>query len=198
MINRISSQGLNIISRFEGTYLKSYKDVAGYWTIGVGYLLNTQDDLDELNQILDTKFILRDVPTMEITHSQAKKLFREELRKYETAVSQRFKGANLTQEQFDALVSFIYNLGPGAVDPKKSTLARLILQNRDFEGAAQQFVRWSKAGGKRHVGLVLRRMAEATIFTSKKMSLDLIYPQWRELSTKHMYIYRSHVETYYV
>ncbi len=140
-MQRISDKGLALIKSFEGLYLKAYKDVVGVWTIGWGC----------------TEGVKRG---MRITRKQAEEMLRAELAKHEKCVN-KYTTVPLTQGQFDALVSFSYNLGCGAF--RKSTLRRK-LNRGDYEGAAEQFIRWVHAGGRVYKGLVRRRRAETALF----------------------------------
>jgi lysozyme len=86
-----------------------------------------------------------------------------DLEKFESAVSRNVKVA-LTQNQFDALVSFTYNLGEGNL--RSSTLLKL-LNVGDYNGAAAQFLRWDKQAGKPLPGLTKRRHQESLLFMEK-------------------------------
>jgi len=136
-----SQKGLDLIKSFEGLRLSAYKDVAGVVTIGYGTTSGVK--------MGDT-----------ITKERAEELLREDVARFEAQV-QRLVKVPLTQGQHDALVSFVYNLGPGNLS--NSTLLRL-LNSGDYNGAAAQFDRWTKAGGKTLAGLVRRRAAERALF----------------------------------
>lgn len=142
---KTSSQGLNLIKHHEGFRSKAYKDVAGKWTIGYGHLILPH----ELELI-----------TTELTHEQATDILRIDVRDAERSV-QRLIRVGLEQHEFDALVSFTFNLGGGAL--QASTLRRLLNEN-DRVGAAAQFLRWVYAGGKKWKGLVRRREDERDLF----------------------------------
>lgn len=95
------------------------------------------------------------------TRAQADEAFRRELEKHEAAVN-RLVTVELTQPMFDALCSFSYNCGTGAL--QGSTLLKK-LNGGDYEGAAQQFARWNKSQGLVVAGLTRRRAAEAALFS---------------------------------
>jgi len=95
-----------------------------------------------------------------ITKEQASNLLKQDANLAEQAVG-RFIRVALTDGQFDALVSFTFNLGSGAL--QRSTL-RSKLNRKDYAGASREFSRWVWAGGRRLKGLVRRRHAEATLF----------------------------------
>jgi len=95
-----------------------------------------------------------------ITKERAEELLREDVKRFEGYVDRLVK-VPLTQGQYDALVSFVYNLGPGALE--RSTLLDQ-LNRGDYDSAAEQFGRWVFAGGKTLAGLVRRRAAERALF----------------------------------
>lgn len=138
---QISKAGLDLIKQFEGLYLKAYRCPAGVPTIGYGHTAGVA-----MGQT--------------ITQQQADDYLRRDVRQFERAVERLVK-VPLTQGQFDALVSFAFNLGEGAL--AQSTLLRL-LNAGDYAGAAAQFDRWNKAGGRVLPGLVRRRAAERALF----------------------------------
>ena len=141
---QISKAGLDLIKQFEGLYLKAYRCPAGVPTIGYGHTAGVA-----MGQT--------------ITQQQADDYLRRDVRQFERAVA-RLVTVPLTQGQFDALVSFAFNLGEGAL--AQSTLLRL-LNAGDYAGAAAQFDRWNKAGGRVLPGLVRRRAAERALFEAR-------------------------------
>ena len=145
---RISDKGISLIKQFEGLRLTAYQDSVGVWTIGYGW-----------TQPVDGKPIR---PGMTIKEETAERLLRTGLVGYESDVS-KLVNVKLMQGQFDALVSFAYNLGARALST--STLLQK-LNAGDYAGAADEFPRWNKAGGKVLPGLTLRREAERALFLS--------------------------------
>lgn len=143
-----SDKGIALIKQFEGCKLTAYQDSVGVWTIGYGW-----------TQPVDGKPI-RD--GMTIKQETAERLLKTGLVSYESDVSRLVK-VGLTQGQFDALVSFTYNLGARSLST--STLLRK-LNAGDYAGAADEFLRWNKAGGKVLNGLTRRREAERALFLS--------------------------------
>jgi len=133
-----------LIKSFEGLRLSAYKCPADVWTIGYGTTAGVKE-----GQI--------------ITKERAEELLRDDVKRFEDQVLRLVK-VPLTQGQLDALVSFTYNLG--AANLGNSTLLRL-LNAGDYKGAAAQFDRWTKAGGKELPGLVKRRAAERALFEGK-------------------------------
>ena len=143
-----SEKGIALIKQFEGCKLTAYKDSVGVWTIGYGW-----------TQPVDGKPIRSGMTIMQET---AERLLKTGLVSYESDVSRLVK-VGLTQGQFDALVSFTYNLGARSLST--STLLRK-LNAGDYAGAADEFLRWNKAGGKVLNGLIRRREAERALFLS--------------------------------
>ncbi|MHC9213254.1 lysozyme [Serratia marcescens] len=145
---KISDDGMALIKRFEGLRLQAYQDSVGVWTIGYG---GTQPVAG------------RKVGAgMAIDAATAERLLVCGVAQFEQGV-ERLVAVTITQGQFDALVSFAYNLGLRALE--KSTLLRR-LNAGDRQGAADQFGRWVNAGGVRLDGLVARRAAERALFLS--------------------------------
>ena len=141
-----SDKGIALIKQFEGCKLTAYQDSVGVWTIGYGW-----------TKPVDGKPIRAG---MTINQETAERLLKTGLVSYESDVSRLVK-VGLTQGQFDALVSFTYNLGARSLST--STLLRK-LNAGDYAGAADEFLRWNKAGGKVLNGLTRRREAERDLF----------------------------------
>lgn len=147
---RISEKGLNLIKEFEGCKLKAYKCPAGVWTIGIGSTLYPNG----------TK--VKEGDTL-VSEKAAMELLADTLAKYENAVNKETK-VILTQPEFDALVSFTYNVGVGNF--VSSTLLKLLNSGEPSSIVAAQFHRWNKVHGKPCSGLIRRREAEAALFLS--------------------------------
>ena len=141
----ISNKGLALIKKFEGFRDKAYQDVVGVWTIGYGSI-----------KIKGRKVL----PTDTVTEHEAEQLIEQELAQ---DVYPYLYGLGLNQNQFDALCSFIYNLG--ATNFNKSTLKKKLLAE-DYVGASFEFIKWNKAGGKVLRGLDNRRKDEKALFLS--------------------------------
>ncbi len=137
----LSNNGKKLIKKHEGCRLKAYKCPRGVWTIGYGHTNNVRPD---------------DV----ITQDEAEELLKRDLKVHEDNVKRVVKIA-LTQNQFDALVSFEYNVGYGAF--ANSTLLKL-LNAGNYNGASKQFERWVYAGDRVLEGLVKRRKEEKGLF----------------------------------
>ena len=140
-IEIMKTQNADIIKHHEGLVLHAYLCPAGVPTIGYGHTGGVS---------------MGDV----ITEKKADELLKKDLRSAEYAVN-KYVNVDLNQNQFDALVSFVFNLGAGNF--KSSTLLRK-LNFSDYDGAASEFKRWNKAGGRVLAGLTKRRLAEEKLF----------------------------------
>lgn len=140
---KTSQRGIDLIKKFEGCKLKTYKCSAGVDTIGYG----------------STGAHVK--PGMTITQAEAEALLVKDLSRFEVGVATLAK--KTTQGQFDALVSFAFNLGLGALS--SSTLLK-VHNDGKYSEAAEQFHRWNKAAGKVLLGLIKRRAAESELYTS--------------------------------
>jgi len=138
---RTSQRGLSLIKSFEGLRLQAYQDSVGVWTIGYGTTRGVKAG-------------------MKISKDQAERMLLHDVARFEPEV-ERLITAPLNQDQWDALISFTYNLG--AANLESSTLRRL-LNAGDYAAAAEQFTRWNKAGGQVLAGLTRRRAAERDLF----------------------------------
>lgn len=144
----ISQAGIDLIKSFEGLQLQSYRDSVGVWTIGYGTTRINGQTVQ---------------PGMSITEDEAEQYLRTDVSGTEWYVN-NYVSTSLTQPQFDALVSFTYNLGPANLH--NSTLLRL-LNSGDYSGAANEFPKWDMAGGHVIQGLLNRRLAEQQMFLSE-------------------------------
>jgi lysozyme len=143
---KISQAGLDLIKRFEGCELEAYQDAVGIWTIGYGH---TGPDVHE---------------GLKITQAQADAILAKDVERFASGVAANVRVA-ITQSEFDALVSFAFNVGLTAF--RTSTLLKLLNDNSDRSVVATQFLRWNKAGDKVLEGLTKRRNAEKELFLSK-------------------------------
>lgn len=142
--------GINLIKKYEGCRLKAYKCPSGIWTIGYGHTKGVEKG-------------------QKITLKQAENFLKEDIKKYENGVNKAVSVA-LNQNQFDALVSFSYNCGLGAL--QSSTLLKK-LNAKDYKGASSEFLRWNKSNGKVLNGLIRRRKAEKALFD--KIPVQTVY-----------------------
>ena len=141
---KTSAEGLALIKKFEGLELEAYQCAAGVWTIGYGHTKDVQ-------------------PGDVWSESHANHMLEVELEEFEEYINNNVTVA-LSQNQFDALVSWVYNLGPANL--KASTMLK-VLNSGDYEGVPAQIKRWNKAGGKVLQGLIRRREAEALLFIGR-------------------------------
>jgi len=140
----ISQEGIALIKKFEGCELDAYQDSVGVWTIGYGHTKDVHAG-DSINQ------------------DEAEHLLQEEMPEYEGYIND-YVEVPLEQCQFDALVCWVYNLGP--TNLRNSTLLTVLNQER-YSDVPREIKRWNKAGGKVLQGLVRRREAEALLFQGK-------------------------------
>ncbi len=145
---KINERGLDLVRHFESLYLKAYRDMVGVWTIGWGHTgLQHKDGTVYAGRV--------------ITKQKASELLAYDMHQFEERVN-TFAKVPLTPDQFSALVSFDFNTGGLG----KSTLLRM-LNAKDYAGAAEQFLRWNRAGGKEVRGLTRRRNSERNLFLGK-------------------------------
>lgn len=145
---RTGRDGIELIRHFEGCRFDAYLCPAGVWTIGYGHTADVKEG-DSIDQEAAEAFLIEDLETFERDVTN-------------------FVKVPLTQQQFDALVSWTFNLGAGNL--AESTLLRK-LNNYQYAEVPEQMMRWVRAGGQVLDGLVRRRAAEAALFQNK---------DWRE------------------
>lgn len=145
---RTSDEGVRLIQLYEGLRLTSYVCPAGVLTIGYGHTSAAGKPTVE--------------PKMTITKDEATLILRSDLGRFERGVESLVK-VDLTQHQFDALVSFAFNCGLGAL--KKSTLLKRVNAKR-FDEVPAEFMKWTRGGGRQLAGLVRRRRAEVEMWRS--------------------------------
>lgn len=145
MHRTITKQGLEIIKRLEGFKSEQYICSGGFLTIGYGHKILPSDKFYSINK------------------EKAEELLKNDLLKFERAVIKNIN-TSLDNNQFDALVSFTYNVGAAAL--QRSVLRQKINYGL-YEEGAKEFVKWIYAGGKKISGLVYRRKIESQLFLSK-------------------------------
>lgn len=149
-VTKASQKGLDLIKRFEGLELKPYKCPAGIPTIGYG---NTYYPSGSKVKLTDPV----------ITKEKAEELLKFLLGSYEKSVDS-FCRDDISQNQFDALVSFAYNCGVNNL--KSSTLLKKVNANPNDPTIKAEFLKWNKASGRVLAGLTKRRQAEADLYFS--------------------------------
>ena len=145
---KISDKGLELIKDFEGCELEAYKCAAGVWTIGYGHTKDVEKG---------------DTWSQEKAEHMLSKELEDEYEHYVNSLVT----VPMNQCQFDALVSWVYNLGPANL--KKSSMLRVLNEGK-YDEVPAQIKRWNKAGGKILDGLIRRRQAEAEMFEGENAS----------------------------
>jgi len=150
---KTSKPGKDLIEKHEGKINNIYIDPVGFATVGIGHLVVAGENFPHT-----------------LTDEQVYQLFDKDIVRFEDAVNKLVK-VKLNQNQFDALVSFTFNLGLGAL--KNSTLLK-VLNSGNYKEAAKQFLRWDKAGSppKPLPGLTKRRKEESELFASVMIESD--------------------------
>lgn len=143
---KISQKGIDLIKKFEGCRLKAYKDSVGVWTIGWGNTSHAKAG-------------------MAITQQQAETFLKEDIVPVERVLNGM--GVNFTQNQFDALCSWIFNLGTANFN--SSAMRKYIIAKKGDVEITDQLIKWHNAGGKPLTGLKRRRVAEANMFLGKEL-----------------------------
>ena len=146
-MRHVTEAGLDLIKRFEGFSPKIYICPAGYPTIGYGHVVLAHE---------------QDQFAGGVTQAEATELLRKDVRIAERAVL-RLISVPLTDGQFDALVSFTFNLGAGAL--QRSTLRRKVNRG-EHEGIPAELMKWVWAAGKKVSGLIRRREIEGALYKS--------------------------------
>lgn len=140
---RTSHAGISLIKQFESLRCEAYRCPAGIWTIGYGHAAGVRrgDRIDA---------------------QKAEQLLTDDLRQFEEVVNRECP--NVNQNQFDALVSFTFNVGTGNF--QKSTLLKCVKANPQNVNIRYEFSKWKKANGTVLAGLIRRRKAEADLYFS--------------------------------
>lgn len=142
---RVSRKGIDFIKKEEGFRNKAYKDAKGLWTIGIGHLILPHE-----------QYLL----TATLTNKQVNDIFRKDVTRFEKRVNDTIK-VPLTQNQFDALVSFAFNVGEAGF--KSSSVARAVNEKANPQTISNMFMNWTSGGL-----LTKRRKNEANLFNLNK------------------------------
>jgi len=144
---RVSDEGIKLIKHFEGIHKKPYICPAGYWTVGVGHLISRDAELPiEWDRVLSP--------------GEIDDLLRKDLRRFELGVLRMLGTVQPSQSEFDALVSFSFNLGLGCF--QRSTVRSAFIRG-DKKRSGEVLLKYRRAGGKILQGLVRRRQAELAL-----------------------------------
>ena len=157
---RVSDKCIEMIKHHEGVRTKPYQCPALLWTVGVGHVIDPMHGRLKLEERKNLP--IPDGWNRTLSMEEVDDILKKDLARFEQGVSRLCPGP-LTQGQFDALVSFSFNVGLGNL--QKSTI-RMKVNRGDFEGAAEGFLDWNKAGGKVLKGLTNRRNDEKALFLS--------------------------------
>lgn len=147
-----SEKGLALIKYFEGVRAKPYKCPAGYWTVGVGHLITRSSELP-------------DSWDRELKPNEINEILKKDLVKFENGVLRLLHPKQPTQFEFDALVSFSFNLGLGCF--QRSTV-RSAFKRGDKKRAGEVLLKYCYAGGRKLKGLMRRRIAEHALLMSRE------------------------------
>ncbi len=144
----VSKAAILLIKHHEGVRSRPYRCPAGLWTVGVGHLIGDGKSLPE---------------SWNRTFSQEEidKILKSDLRRFELGLTKLLPNIPLKQNEFDALVSFCFNLGLGCF--QRSTIRQALLRGNK-EAAMESLVKYCRAGGKILKGLQTRRLDEKTLF----------------------------------
>ena len=155
---KVSDKSIKMIKHHEGIRQKPYRCPAKLWTVGCGHVLYPRQGALKIDE--RDAYPLEERDNRTFSMEEVDGILRDDLNRFERGV-ERYCPVKLTQGQFDALVSFSFNIGLGAL--QRSTLRQKILRG-DMEGAAEEFLKYTLAGGKVLKGLVTRRNDERALF----------------------------------
>ena len=158
---RTGDEGIKLIKHFEGCHFKPYLCPALLWTIGYGHVLYPEQNRMPLSQ--RKSYSLKTEHNRSYSQEEVDELLRKDLLRFENGVHRLFPNVLFKQNQFDALVSFSFNLGLGTL--QRSTVRSALLRG-DEETAINTLLKYCRAGGKILKGLQRRRAAEADLFFS--------------------------------
>ena len=164
-------QGIALIKRFEGCKKRPYRCPAGLWTVGYGTVLY----LDQIKLKMPERlaYPLKPEDDREFSQDEIDAFLRKELGSVERGVARYCPSAANNQNQFDALVSFAYNCGVGAL--QRSPI-RLAYNQGAVRQAADNFDRYTRGGGKILPGLIARRLAEKALFLREPVQNGDVVP----------------------
>ena len=148
---KVSERAIKLIKHHEGVRSRPYRCPANLWTVGVGHLIGNGK-------------LLPDSYNRTFTKEEIDGLLKSDLRRFELGIHKMLPNVPLRQHEFDALVSFCFNLGLGCF--QRSTLRQALLRN-DKKAAMESLVKYCRAGGKILRGLQIRRLDEKALFEGK-------------------------------
>ena len=157
---KVSQRCKEMIKHHEGVRFKPYRCPAKLWTVGVGHVLYPDQGRLPLDQ--RDAFPLKAEDNRTFSKAEVDGILSADLQRFEAGITKLFPVV-LAQGQFDALCSFAFNLGLGGV--QRSTLRQKVLRG-EIEAAADEFLKFTRGGGKILPGLVKRRQDERSLFLS--------------------------------
>ena len=157
---KVSAKAIEMIKHHEGVRFKPYRCPARLWTIGVGHVMYPNQANLPIDRRMEVE--LRPEDNRQFTKEEVDAILANDLDRFERGVA-RMCPVGLTQGRFDALVSISFNFGLGTL--QRSSI-RMKHNRSDFEGAADAFLLYTKAGGKVLKGLVTRRNTERALYLS--------------------------------
>ena len=164
---KVSSAAIEMIKHHEGVRMRPYLCPARLWTVGVGHLLYPEQAKLPVSERL--QFALKDEDRRVWTASEVDDLLAKDLARFERGVARYCPSAVGHQGRFDALVSFSFNVGLGNL--QRSGL-RMKHNRGDYEEAADEFMKWTKGGGRVLPGLVKRRLDEQALYRGSHGQVD--------------------------
>ena len=164
---KVSENALAMIRHHEGVRMRPYRCPASLWTVGVGHLLYPAQAAMPVSDRL--QFPLRAEDDRVWTAEQVDALLAQDLVRFERGVARYCPAAVGHQGRFDALVSFAFNVGLGSL--QRSSL-RMKTNRGEFDEAADEFLKWTKAGGRVLPGLVKRRQDERALYMAEGLGLE--------------------------
>jgi len=156
---KISEAGIQLIKAFEGCHNTPYRCPAGLWTIGYGHVL--YPDQARLKTPERLTYPLKTEHNRVFEYDEIDELLEKDIERFEAGVLRLCPAADDHQSHFDAMVSFSFNVGLGNL---QSSTLRMQYNRGEIESAADEFLKWDKAGGKVLRGLTRRREAEREFF----------------------------------
>ena len=166
---KVSKAGEDLMHFFEGYRNKPYRCSAAIWTVGWGHAMySDQLNLPNVRKegytgLIRSDYQLKEGDARVWSKDELVELFKVDINTFERGVLRLSPNLASHQSKFDSVVSFAYNAGLG--NYQRSTI-RIKVNREDWEGAAEAFMSWTKAGGKEVAGLVKRRKAEVALFLS--------------------------------
>jgi lysozyme len=158
---QISEAGIQLIKSFEGCHNTPYRCPAKLWTIGYGHVL--YPDQARLKTPERTAYPLKPEHNRTFDYDEIDEMLEKDLVRFSNGVLRLCPASGDSQPQFDAIVCFAFNIGLGNL---QSSTLRMKYNRGDIQGAADEFLKWNKSGGKVLGGLVRRREAERMLFLS--------------------------------